>query len=223
MATIIKSNAELYASGPTLRGVAFSLDDMSRQSDTYFDDVRAESHKIVAAAQAEADAIRATAEQNGRRAAEQAALKVLDQKVGQKMQTLLPALQGAAAELIDARHDWQRWWEAQAISLARLMAERIVRRELSADPQISLAWIREALELVAGAGEITVQLHPADCETLQGQVTTLAAIFSPAATVRVVPEPAVSLGGCRVVTEFGVVDEQLETQLKRLEEELTGQ
>ncbi|MBX3424334.1 MAG: hypothetical protein KF688_01520 [Pirellulales bacterium] len=222
MATIIKSAADSRASGQATRGVAFSLADMTAQADDYVSEVRVETHKLIAEAQAAADAIRAEAEANGRRAAEQAAMKVLDQKVGQRMQTLIPALQTAAQELADARHDWQRWWEAQAIGLARAMAERIVRRELAADPAISLAWVREALELAAGAGEITVQLAPGDLDTIRGQVEQLATIFAPTATMRIVADETVAPGGCRVVTEFGVVDERLQTQLDRLVEELGG-
>jgi flagellar biosynthesis/type III secretory pathway protein FliH len=37
----------------------------------------------------------------------------------------------------------------------------------------------------------------------------------------VVADPQVSLGGCRVETRFGVIDQQFEAQLARIEQELT--
>ncbi|MCA9234595.1 MAG: hypothetical protein KDA44_03960 [Planctomycetales bacterium] len=222
MATIFKSNSPPQASGATVRGVAFSLADISGQAEQYVAGVRQETGKIVSGAQAQADEIRRQAEEAGRQAAEQAALKTLDQNVAQRMNTVLPALQSAVAQLTDAKHDWQRWWEAQALGLARAMAERIVRAELSVRPEIQLTWVREALELAAGAGEITLQLAPGDVETLSGQIEQLTEMFASAATVRIVPDARITPGGCRVVTEFGVIDEQLETQLARLEEELGG-
>jgi flagellar assembly protein FliH len=34
-------------------------------------------------------------------------------------------------------------------------------------------------------------------------------------------DPQISPGGCRVETQFGTIDQQFESQLKRIEEELT--
>ncbi|MAT72603.1 MAG: hypothetical protein CMJ58_24155 [Planctomycetaceae bacterium] len=221
MATIIKSHAAQQPSGVTIRGLAYSLSDISGQADAYVADVRNETNKIVATAQAEADAIRKKAEQTGRRAAEQTALKSLDEKVAAQMQSVLPALESAVAQLADAKHDWQRHWEAQAVGLACAMAQRIVRSELSRRPEITLEWVREALQLAAGSAELTVQLAPSDFGTLQGQVDRLVSVFAPAATARIVADDSVSPGGCRIVSEFGVIDQQIETQLARLEEELS--
>jgi len=36
-----------------------------------------------------------------------------------------------------------------------------------------------------------------------------------------VADPDITPGGCRVDTQFGSIDQQLETQLARIEEELT--
>ena len=40
-------------------------------------------------------------------------------------------------------------------------------------------------------------------------------------TAEIVADPAITLGGCRVETRFGIIDQQFEAQLKRIEEELT--
>ena len=86
------------------------------------------------------------------------------------MKTLTPALQAAVEQIRDAKQDWLRHWEQAAVDLAAAIAGRLVRGELSRRPEISLAWIREALELAAGSGEIAIHLHPADQQALERQV-----------------------------------------------------
>lgn len=220
MATIIKSHASMHASGAANRPVAFDLSDMEAHAEDYLGSVRREAAKIVEAARQEAEAIRQNAEAAGRQAAEQAIERILDEKVSRQMKTLTPALQAAARQIGDAKQDWLRHWESTAVDTAVAIAGRLVRGELARRPEISIEWIRQALELAAGAGEIGVRLNPADCQTLAGQVEQIAAVFAPLAELRLVADDSISPGGCRIVTEFGVVDNQLETQLERIKQEL---
>lgn len=221
MATIIKTETQAHPTGTPLRRVAYDLRDFSGQADDYLDRVRAEAAKIVLQAKQEAEKIRAQAEQAGRKAAEEAIEKILDDKVAQQMRTLTPALQNAVAQIVDSHADWQRHWETSIVKLACTFAKRIVRRELQQQPEIALEWVREALQLASGAAEITLRLHPSDLVTLRSQIEQLVAVFSPAAPARIVGDETVSLGGCRLETQFGSIDQQLETQLSRISEELS--
>jgi len=220
MATIIKRESQLHTSGVELRNVAYDLTDMASQADAYLAEVRAEAAKIVAQAQAEAEQIRQQSEAAGKQAAEAAVERILDEKVAKQMKSLTPALSVAVGQIDDSRQDWLRHWESSAIRFACSIAEKIVRRELQTQPEIALEWVQEALQMCAGSAEITVRLHPGDYQTLGDQVRQLAEIFHPAAPTNIVADSQLSLGGCRVETEFGSIDQQLETQLARLEQEL---
>jgi flagellar biosynthesis/type III secretory pathway protein FliH len=68
---------------------------------------------------------------------------------------------------------------------------------------------------------MTIQLSPADQSTLKKQVQQIASVFAPLASVNVTASEAVAPGGCRVLTEFGVIDQQIETQIARIKEELS--
>jgi flagellar assembly protein FliH len=221
MATIIKTHAPQQESGTAFRGVAFDLTDMAAQAEDYLGTVRRHAVQIVEQAKQEAAAVRQDAEAAGRRAAEQAIERILDEKVAKQMKTLTPALQAAVKQVEDAKQEWLRHWESSAVDLAVAIAGRLVRGELQRRPEISAAWIREALQLAAGSGDVTVRLNPADQETLERQVKQLAAVFAPLATVNVMADEAITAGGCRVITEFGAVDQQLETQLERVKQELS--
>ena len=137
------------------------------------------------------------------------------------MQTLRPALRSVIDQLREAKSDWQRHWDSRVVHLATAIAERIIRRELQQQAEIGREWIEQALELVSPAAEVVLRLHPQDCENLGEQVKLLHESVSPTAKLEVLADEAISPGGCRVETRFGSVDNQLETQLARIEEELT--
>ncbi len=221
MATIIKREAKLFSSGTEMRNVAFDLTDMAGQADAYLQEVRAEAAKIVQQAEQEAAKIRQDSERAGKAAAESAIERILDEKVAKQMQTLTPALAAAVQQIEDSRQDWLRLWETSATALACEIAKRIIRRELETQPEIAQEWLRDALQMCAGAAEITVRLNPIDRDTLGVQVQQLVDVFHTVAQANIVADESVSLGGCRIETEFGEIDNQLETQLSRLQQELS--
>jgi flagellar assembly protein FliH len=220
MATIIRKHAPEQPSGVPTRAVAYDLTDMAAQAEDYLGTVRRQAAQIVEAAKREAAAVRQNAEAAGRRAAEQAIERILDEKVSQQMKTLLPALQLAVKQVEDAKQAWMQHWETAAVQLAAAIAGRLVRGEFQRRPEITVQWIRESLQLAAGNSEVTIRLHPADQQALERQVKQLAATFAPLATVSVVADETISPGGCKLNTEFGAVDNQLETQLERIKQEL---
>jgi len=217
MSTVIKAGTNARS----IQGVAFNFEDMNQQAGKYLDQVRQQAAEIVAAATREAEAVRRKAEEEGRQAAMRAVERVLDDKVGKRMETLLPALRAAVEGLQNARHDWLRHWERSSVHLATAIAGRVLRRELPRHPEVTLELIAEALELAAGSSQIRIHLNPADHETLGGQVKQLAAEISRSGPAQIIADPQVSPGGCRVETLHGTIDQRFEAQLARIEQELT--
>jgi flagellar assembly protein FliH len=221
MATIIKRESEYYPSGTRLSAMALDMSDMSDQAEEYLEAIRAEALKIVEEAQQEALTVRAQAELAGRQAAEAAIERILDEKVARQMKSLIPALAEAVKQIDDSRQEWLQAWETRTVQLACAIAQRIVRRDLKQQPELSAPWIAEALRMCAGSAEITLRLNPADHATLGAQATKLALEFHPAAPAKIVADDSITPGGCRVETEFGSIDQQIETQLERVAEELS--
>jgi flagellar assembly protein FliH len=221
MATIIrKDDLRETVSGPAVQTVAFSFADMRGRANDYLEVVRAEAAKIIQQAHQDAEQIRRQAEAAGRKAAETAVDRMLEEKIAKRMDTLVPALERTAAQLDDAKGELLRQWEAAAIHVAAAMAERIIRRELSQEPAIALEIISEALRLATGAGEITVHVNATDYEHLGNQIDRLAATLCHVAPAQIAADAEISPGGCRVTTKFGQIDQQIETQLRRIEEDL---
>ena len=217
MAAIIrKDNARQLPSGRAVGAVAFSFADMRGQADDYLRTVQQEAAKIVQQSHQQAEQIRRQAEVAGRKAAEAA----VDQKVAQRMDAALPALEQLVLQLNDAKGELQRHWERAAVKVATAIAERIIRREVASQPQITLDWIAETLRLAAGTVEITLHVNPADYENLGSQINRLAETLCRLAPSAIVADSATSAGGCRVETKFGEIDQQIESQLRRIEQDL---
>ncbi|MEM9185664.1 MAG: FliH/SctL family protein [Planctomycetota bacterium] len=221
MATILKSTSNLSQSGPADRKIAYDLTDLGDRADDYLNGVRQQAAQIIGEAKQQAEQIRSEAQAAGRKAAEEAAEQLLDQKVAQRMRSLTPALQSAVAQLTDAKSAWQQHWEASAVRLATSIAERLVCREIDKTPELTLGWVREALELAAGSTGVVLRLNPQDHAALSAEVHAMVEeVFQPAGRARMVADPEITAGGCRVDTEFGSVDQRLEARLERVEQEL---
>ncbi len=221
MATIIRKDSPREThSGREVQSVAFSFADMRGQATDYLGTVRAEAAKIVAQAHQQAEQIRRQAEVAGRKAAEAAIERVLDERVGTRMETLVPALENLLAEMNEAKAQLLGRWEKSALRVASAIAERIIRRELSQQPQITLDLVADTLHLAAGMTDVRVHISPTDHENLGTQITRLTETLGHVAPTAIVADPAITPGGCRVQTKFGEIDQQIESQLRRIEEEL---
>jgi len=216
MAGIIKAAEHTTPAGSSALA-PFHFDDVGQ---SYLERVRAEAARIVAEARHDAAKIKAKATEEGRQAAIQAAQASLRPRLDQQLKNVLATLGEAAQNIENARQAWQQHWEQHAVTLAAAIATRICRREITRQPQISLQWIREALELAAGSAQIVLRLNPGDHESLAAHVEPITRQLTGLGNVRLIADPTVTAGGCRVDTEFGSLDQQLEAQLSRIKEEL---
>jgi flagellar assembly protein FliH len=217
MKTIIKANEPAHSP----QAIAFNFDDMTDKAKAYLATVQVEANRIIADAKQQAQAIRQQAEKEGQAAAMKAMEKTTEQKVADQMQSLLPALKKVVADLDQAKQAWLKQWEHQAIRVSAAMAERVIRRELSKQPNITLALVREALELAGGTADVRIYLNPEDHQALGKQAQLLIRELGRAGAAELVANQDIGRGGCRVETQFGQIDQQIATQLARLEEELS--
>jgi flagellar assembly protein FliH len=224
MATIIhKDGTRKSPAALAVQPVTFSFSDLRGQADDYLETVRGEAAKIVQQAHRDAERIRRKAEVEGRKAAEAAVERVLDEKVARRMDTLVPALEQLVRQINDAKGEMQSHWERSALQVATAIAARIIRRELKHDPQITLDSVLEALRLAMGSADITLHISPTDYENLGSQIERLAATLCQLSPSQIVADATIEPGGCRVETRFGEVDLQIESQLQRIEEDLASQ
>ena len=170
-------------------------------------DARAEAQRILAEARAEADALRAQARDEGLAAARETAR-------AETTQTLVRLHAETARARAAAADDVKR--------LAIRIAEKIVGRALTLDPDVIADICAQAVRGAAEQRQIVLRVHPDDLPALERARPRLRSEFLRAHDVTLRADPAVGRGGCIVDTEVGSIDARLETQLGALERALTG-
>jgi len=214
MATILRaSDAQ---SSPQV--AAFNFDDLAAEAAQCLAQGRAAAAEIVANAEGQAADIRRQAAEAGCKAA----MQEFEKMVAAQVAPAIEALRQTVAELHHAKQAWILHWETGAVHLAAAIAARVIRREVQQQPEITLALVREALDLAAGSPNVRLHLNPEDYKSLGVQVRTLIDAMAALGDAEVTPDAAIGQGGCRVETRFGTIDQQIESQLRRIEEELAA-
>jgi flagellar assembly protein FliH len=109
--------------------------------------------------------------------------------------------------------------EEELVALAVSVARQLIRRELRTDPGEIVAVVRDALALLpVGVREVRVHLHPEDARLVRG----LAQTSEEAQGWRIVDDPVLSRGGCRVESESAQIDARLETRIGAVVSRLLG-
>jgi flagellar biosynthesis/type III secretory pathway protein FliH len=177
-------------------------------------DARDEAATLRTAARADADALRARADEERAEAVKQ----------GREEGRAAGAAE-IAALLVGARVQAEQLREAAtpaAIAIARKMAEQIVGRAVALAPEMMADIAGAALEACRPRGDwVRVRVHPDDAAAVIARKQALAARAPTAAALDVVTDEAVGRFGCVIETAVGRVDARLETQLAALERALT--
>jgi len=178
-----------------------------------------EAEQVLTAARCEAERIRAEARAQGLADAMSEFDSLVDQAATLKFDAWLPTLRAALAEVTASKTSWLAQWESSALRVAIAISERVLRREIQRAPELALTLVRETLEL-STSGEAKLHLHPEDIGCLGPQLASLLAELGRTASVTLVADTSITRGGCRLDTRLGSIDQQLEAQLARIEEEL---
>jgi flagellar assembly protein FliH len=216
MASIIKAH-EHPSDG---RAAAFHLDELAGEAVAPGNGAASRAADVLSRAAQQAGEIRRRAEEEGRAAGLLVAEQVLSERIDRQMTASIAAVEAAVTNIQAARDEWLAHWERTAVHVAVKIAERVIRREVANTPQITLALVREALELAAGSADIKLRMNPDDAKALGQHANRLAKELTHLGKVELVADPAIVSGGCRVDTRFGVIDQQFASQLARIESEL---
>ena len=161
---------------------------------------------------------RATGETEGRTAAFDRAMEQFREQHSSVVAALQSAMESLAAQkrdlLIQAEHD--------VLELALAIARKLTFAVGEARREAAVGNLREALRIIGTRSNVTVCASPRDVETLKTFAATIAEFERCESVIRIVPEPSVAAGGCRVATDRTEVDATLETQLDAIVSALTG-
>jgi flagellar assembly protein FliH len=127
------------------------------------------------------------------------------QAQAQQLRSLIASL-ARPLEQLDARV------EEELVALVTVLVRQLVRREIRTEPGVVVAAIREAVAVLPqSARDITVKVHPEDAALLRDIYAEPADAAGPG--WRIVENPAVTRGGCVVLTSTSEVDATVERRL----------
>lgn len=116
-------------------------------------------------------------------------------------------------------HNLDEQVEHSLVQLALSVGQHIVRRELKIDPGQVIAVIREAVALLpVSSPGIQIYLHPEDASLIKDKMT----VNEQDSQWHIIEDPALTRGGCRVVSQMSQVDASVENRLAAIVAKVMG-
>jgi len=175
----------------------------------HIDSGRGENPAVSALRQAEQNIT--AAYQRGVKEGEAAA----NQRMAAQVQAKIDHLGKAIEQLATHRLKIQREAEPELVRLALAVARRILRRELTVDPESLLGLVKAGLEKIESADTHRVRVHPEHAAVLKRMLE------GAARPIEITADPGLPVGGVIFETSHGSVDVGMETQLKEIERGFT--
>jgi flagellar assembly protein FliH len=122
-------------------------------------------------------------------------------------------------ELTGLRQRIIRDTERQLVQLAFTLAQRVVLREVTIQPDLVAALAHVALERLGDSTPATIRLNPEDYSLIAATAGEQWA----GGHVTVAPDAAVPRGGCVVESDFGIVDAGVDAQFQELSRAVLGE
>lgn len=116
-------------------------------------------------------------------------------------------------EVAGLRAKIRSYAEMDIVKLGLAIAQRILRRELTTDPETIHGLAHAALQKIQNRDILKVRVYPAGAEALRASLIRAGA----APAIQIVPDPALKTGDLLFETSVGELDASVETQLQEVE------
>jgi flagellar assembly protein FliH len=170
---------------------------------------------VVAAARAEADAIREQARAEGLALGRAEGAAAAHEEALAQLQPAVQALHTAAAALDAERAELAERTERRAVELALELAGKLVAGAIAAQPERVLDVVRGALRCLMERERIHVLVHPDDLGLVRGAIHEIAAELGGIEHVEVQEERRLGRGGAIVRTATAQIDADIQAKLNR--------
>ena len=132
---------------------------------------------------------------------------------GTRLRAVLDGVDGAVTSLQDDV-------SSAVLALALDVARQVLRTELATQPESMLPAIREALDLASNSGQPGAQAQLMLCPDDAALVREHLHDLLQAGQWRIVEDPTIAAGGCRIITGNGAIDATVATRWQRVSQAL---
>lgn len=138
-----------------------------------------------------------------------------------RVRPAIETLGAVAVALQGAENTFRAQLERNLYALAIAVAQKVIQREITTDPTIVLALIRQAVDLLPADGPLDVRLHPADMAAL-GSHLDLYSAAGRALSIAWIEDPALEQGQFLLESPQRLVDGRPDVALRALYQALTN-
>lgn len=131
------------------------------------------------------------------------------------------ALEAAAESIREDHENFLNSLEPQVVGLVKLLARRVLDREIRTDPELVQHTARRALSRLAGQYAVTLLVNPADFDAIRMHEIKLLETVPGVESLHVVASDDIQPGGCIARSEEMEVDARLENLLAQVLDALT--
>lgn len=135
-----------------------------------------------------------------------------------KIEPLISSITEALSQLNAIRQETYQQIEKEVVDLALAIAQKVICREISTDPETVVCVAKEALAKVDDPGKIKIKMNPSDLQFINETKYQLSNLIADIDHVTFEAEESIQSGGCIIETELGEIDARIEKQLQAVEE-----
>lgn len=208
--------------------LVLDLGDLQRQGEMIIEQAEHQARQIISQAEKKAAEIDALAGEKGFFQGQAEGFR--EGRVEGRQQGHCEVVEELKPQLEDLVEGWTAalgQWEADrsemfvaartdVLRFAIAMTEKVIGRCLDLDPTVIERQLSQALELVAGPSSIRIVISPEDRPLVEDVLEPLATGIHKCDQVELEEDPAMTRGGCRVLTQGGSVDATIQTQIQRI-------
>jgi flagellar biosynthesis/type III secretory pathway protein FliH len=206
----------------------FSMKDIEIQARSLLVRARAQSEQMLEDAEKQAEQLKRLAAEQGKKEGfaqglaegTQAGKKAgHDQALNEhrtQFTQLIQSINTALGSFEKQRQSLETQGVTDVVALAMSIARRVTKLQSTIDPEVLTANLHEAMKLVVHGADLRIAIHPSQKKTLTAELPNLQLQWPALAHAELIEDPALSPGGCRVLSRQGIIDADLDQQLDRV-------
>nr|WP_145402787.1 FliH/SctL family protein [Paenibacillus xylanexedens] len=137
-----------------------------------------------------------------------------------KIEEMMREAQEVLQEAYVAKEQIIQEAEPFLVELSCGIAEKVIDKQLTVEPEQTLELIRQSLSRKREQGQITLCVAPEQFSFVQAAREELALSIDSQAELQILPDATVKDKGCVIRSAFGSVDARIDTQLAEIKKEL---
>jgi len=110
--------------------------------------------------------------------------------------------------------------ENDLLQIALSIAQKIIKKEVSQEPEMVLSFVQEGLKAVSSTETAVIRIHPQDMELLMRKRPELLETIGGTTFLTIEPDSKLSPGDCLIETPNRIVDTRPDIQLAEVKRKL---